>query len=79
VEQAAEAAEPHRITFYLQELAAEFHAFWNKGREDNSLRFLHENDRGLSHARLALVRAVATVIASGLTVMGVTPLEELHG
>lgn len=79
VEQAAEAAEPHRITFYLQELAAEFHAFWNKGRDDNSLRFLHENDKELSMARLALVRSVATVIASGLNVMGVTPLEELHG
>jgi arginyl-tRNA synthetase len=79
VEQAAEAAEPHRITFYLQELAAEFHAFWNKGRDDNSLRFLHENDKELSLARLALVRSVATVIASGLDVMGVTPLEELHG
>lgn len=79
VETAAEAHEPHRITFYLQELAAEFHAFWNKGRDDASLRFLHENDRGLSFARLALVRSVATVIASGLAVMGVTPLEELHG
>lgn len=79
VETAAEAHEPHRITFYLQELAAEFHAFWNKGREDSSLRFLHEDDKALSLARLALVRSVATVIASGLTVMGVTPLEELHG
>lgn len=79
VEQAAEAHEPHRITFYLQELAAEFHAFWNKGRDDNSLRFLHENDKELSLARLAMVRSVATVIASGLAVIGVTPLEELHG
>jgi len=79
VEAAAEAHEPHRITVYLHELAAEFHGFWNKGRDDAHLRFLHENDRELSMARLALVEAVKTVIASGLAVMGVAPLEELHG
>ncbi|HEX2753207.1 MAG TPA: arginine--tRNA ligase [Alphaproteobacteria bacterium] len=79
VEQAAEAGEPHRIATYLQEMAAAFHAFWNKGREDAHLRFLHENDRGLSFARLALVKSVATVIASGLAVMGVQPMEEMHG
>ncbi len=79
VEAAAEAHEAHRVAFYLHELASEFHSFWNKGREDASLRFLIENDKELSLARLALVRAVATVIASGLAVMGVQPLEELHG
>ncbi len=79
VELAAEAGEPHRIPDYLHALASEFHAFWNKGREDAHLRFLHENDRGLSFARLALVKSVATVIASGLAVMGVQPMEEMHG
>jgi arginyl-tRNA synthetase len=79
VESAAEAREPHRVVFYLQELAGAFHGFWNKGREDSSLRFLHENDKDLSLARLALVRGVATVIASGLAVLGVEPVEEMHG
>ncbi len=75
---AAEAKEAHRITIYLHDLASAFHTLWNKGREDATLRFLHENDRELSLARLALVRAVATVIASGLAVMGVEPLKEMH-
>lgn len=79
VESAAEAHEPHRITNYLHDLASEFHAFWNKGRDDTTLRFLHEQDRELSLARLALVDAVRTVIASGLAVMGVKPVEEMHG
>lgn len=79
VEAAAEAHEPHRIATWLHDMASEFHAFWNKGRDDAALRFLHEDDKELSLARLALVKAVATVIASGLAVMGVTPLEELHG
>ncbi len=79
LEAAAEAHEPHRVTFYLQELAAEFHSFWNRGRDDATLRFLIENDRELSFARLALVKAMATVIASGLAVMGVEPVEEMHG
>lgn len=79
VEQAAEAGEPHRVATYLQEMAAAFHSFWNKGRDDAQLRFLLEDDRGLSFARLALVKSVATVIASGLAVMGVQPMEEMHG
>lgn len=79
VEAAAEAREAHRVTTYLHDLASEFHAFWNKGRDDATLRFLHENDKDLSLARLALVKSVATVIASGLAVMGVEPVEEMHG
>lgn len=79
VEAAAEAHEPHRIAFYLHDLASEFHGFWNKGRDDGTLRFLHEDDKELSMARLALVQAVKTVIASGLAVMGVEPVEEMHG
>jgi arginyl-tRNA synthetase len=79
VESAAEAHESHRVTIYLHELASEFHTFWNKGRDDTTLRFLIQQDKELSLARLALVKAVATVIASGLAVMGVTPVEEMHG
>lgn len=79
VEAAAEAHEPHRVAFYLYDLASEFHAFYHKGNDNTSLRFLQENDRELSLARLALVEAVRTVLASGLAVMGVTPVEEMHG
>lgn len=78
VESSAEAHESHRIPIYLHDLAAEFHGFWNKGRDDATLRFLIEQDKELSLARLALVKAVATVIASGLAVMGVTPVEEMR-
>lgn len=78
VEQAALAYEPHRIAFYLQELAAGFHGFWNKGNEDVSLRFILKDDLQKTIARLALVRSVATVIASGLWVLGVEPAEEMR-
>ena len=80
VESAADAHEPHRIAYYLHELASHFHALWTKGaREDESLRFIHPGDRELTRARLALVKALATVIASGLMVMGVEPVEEMRG
>jgi arginyl-tRNA synthetase len=78
VESAAEAHEPHRVAFYLSDLAAGFHGLWNKGKDDATLRFIIEGDERLTLARLALVRGVATVIASGLGVMGVEPLEELR-
>jgi arginyl-tRNA synthetase len=77
VESAAEAHEPHRVAFYLQELAAQFHALWNKGKDEARLRFLVGADPALSRARLALVRGVAIVIASGLAVIGVAPVEEM--
>ncbi|MDM7947830.1 MAG: arginine--tRNA ligase [Oceanibaculum nanhaiense] len=77
VESAAEAHEPHRVAFYLQELAAEFHALWNKGRDEASLRFIIAEDEAVTLARMALVRAVAVTIASGLQVMGVVPAEEM--
>ena len=77
VESAAEAHEPHRIAFFLQEVAAEFHLLWTKGRDDATLRFLVAADPDLTHARLALVRAVALVVASGLAVFGVEPAEEM--
>ena len=78
LEAAAEAHEPHRIAYFLYDLSGAFHALWTKGaRQDESLRFLNESDKELTRARLALVKALAMVIASGLTVMGVTPAEEM--
>ena len=78
VEQAAEAHEPHRVAYYLNEVASRFHALWNKGRDDTSLRFLMVEEPDLTAARLALISGVATVIASGLAVFGVTPVEEMR-
>ncbi|WP_193180762.1 arginine--tRNA ligase [Nisaea sediminum] len=78
VESAAEAHEPHRIAFYLGDVAAAFHGLWNKGKEDTTLRFLVDEDSELTMARLALVRATQTVIASGLDLIGVEPVEELR-
>ncbi|MBT7944155.1 MAG: arginine--tRNA ligase [Alphaproteobacteria bacterium] len=77
VESAAEAHEPHRVAYYLADLATAFHALWNKGNDDASLRFIVAEDKPLTLARLALVQGVVTLIASGLQVMGVTPVEEL--
>jgi arginyl-tRNA synthetase len=77
VESAAEAHEPHRIAFFLQEVAAQFHLLWTKGKDEATLRFLIAADPELTCARLALVRAVALVIASGLAVFGVEPVEEM--
>lgn len=74
---AAQAHEPHRIAFYLYDLAAAFHHLQTRGKENATLRFLLEDDRSLTIARLALVQAVATVIASGLKVIGVEPVEEM--
>lgn len=78
VESAAEAHEPHRVAFYLNDVAAAFHGLWNKGKDETRLRFLIEDDRELSMARLGLLRAVAGVIASGLGIFGVTPVEEMR-
>jgi arginyl-tRNA synthetase len=78
VEAAAAAHEPHRIAFYLYDLAAAFHAHWNRGRDEPALRFIVEGDAELTRARLALVQAVGIVIGSGLKVFGVTPVEEMR-
>ena len=77
VENAAEAHEPHRIAYYLNELATLFHALWNKGNDDARLSFIITGEPALTIARLALVQGVATVIVSGLQVIGVSPVEEL--
>ena len=78
VEAAASAHEPHRIAFYLYDLAAAFHAHWTRGREEPGLRFVVEGEDELSRARLALVQGIGFVIGSGLKVFGVTPVEEMR-
>ncbi|MBB2160900.1 arginine--tRNA ligase [Gluconacetobacter sacchari] len=78
VEGAAQAHEPHRIAFYLGELAGDFHTLWNRGRDDATLRFLQEDDLPATRAKLALVEATATTIRSGLAVLGVQPVEEMR-
>ncbi|MDD2705527.1 MAG: arginine--tRNA ligase [Acidocella sp.] len=78
VEQAAEAREPHRVAFFLYELAGDFHALWNAGRENASLRFLQEDKPEETAARIALVEATAIVLRSGLAVLGVKPVEEMR-
>ena len=75
---AAQAHEPHRLAYFMNELAAEFHALWHKGNKDANMRFIVESDPELSRARLALVRATGLVIASGLAIFGVEPVEELR-
>jgi arginyl-tRNA synthetase len=76
IEAAALAHEPHRVAFYLYELASEFHAQWTRGKDLPHLRFIIQNDPELTTARLALVQGVVTVLASGLSVLGVeAPLE----
>lgn len=78
IEGAAESHEPHRIAFYLQDVAQAFHGLWTKGKEDAQLRFIHLDDLQVTLPRLALVRSTQIVIASGLAVIGVEPVEELR-
>ena len=78
IQGAAKAHEPHRIAFYLSDLAAAFHSLWNQGKEDEKLRFIVEDDKELSSARLSLIKAIAIVIASGLEVIGIEAAEELR-
>ncbi len=78
VEIAARGNEPHRIAFYLYELASEFHGLWNRGNDDPSLRFLQEGNAATSAAKITLARATGVVIAAGLGILGVTPVEEMR-
>ena len=78
VEQAARTNEPHRIVFYLADLAAEFHALWNRGTDDPALRFVQPDDAQATAAKVALVRATAVVISSGLGILGVRPVDEMR-
>jgi len=78
VEIAAKSHEPHRIAFYLYDLASDLHGLWNRGNDDLSLRFLQDGDNDTTQSKIALIRAVSVVIASGLGILGVTPAEEMR-
>jgi arginyl-tRNA synthetase len=77
IESAAISHEPHRITYYLTELANEFHSYWAKGNEDEGMRFIMPKKPELTTARLYLAKALAITIASGLNILGVTPVERM--
>jgi len=78
IEGAAATREPHRIAFYLYDLAAAFHALWNRGNDDPGRRFLLPDNLSLTAARLALADAIGQIIRNGLGVIGVEAAEELH-
>ena len=78
VEIAAKGHEPHRIAFYLYDLASDFHALYHQGNADEALRFVQEGDSDTTQAKIALIRAVAIVISRGLGILGVTPAEEMR-
>jgi arginyl-tRNA synthetase len=78
VEQAARYHEPHRIAFFLYDLASDFHGLWNRGKESPDLRFIRSDDRKLTMARLALIGSVASVLAAGLDILGVEAAEEMR-
>ena len=78
VEQAAEAREPHRVAFFLYDLASDFHALWNAGRDNAALRFIQEDKPVETAARIGLVAATAIILRAGLAVLGVNPVEEMR-
>ncbi|WP_112874853.1 arginine--tRNA ligase [Paracoccus endophyticus] len=78
VEIAARAHEPHRIAFYLYDLASDLHALWNRGNEDSALRFVQDGDPAATAPKIALVRAVGVVISAGLGILGVAPVKEMR-
>ena len=78
VETAAITGEPHRVAFYLHDLASDLHTHWNRGNDDPSLRFLQEDAPEASRAKIALARAVAVAISAGLGILGVAPVEEMR-
>jgi arginyl-tRNA synthetase len=78
VEAAASAHEPHRVSFYLYELASEFHAHWTRGKDMPQLRFIIGNDPDTTAARLALVQGILIVLASGLALLGVAAPDEMR-
>ncbi|CAH1667334.1 arginine--tRNA ligase [Chelatococcus asaccharovorans] len=78
VQASALSHEPHRVAFYLYELASAFHSLWNKGKDSPQLRFINADDRDLTTARLGLVLAVRSVLASGLAILGVAAPEEMR-
>jgi arginyl-tRNA synthetase len=78
VEIAARTNEPHRVAFYLYEMASDFHALWNRGNDEPALRFIQEGDVATSQAKIALARAVAVVISAGLGILGVEAVDEMR-
>jgi arginyl-tRNA synthetase len=78
IEAAAAAHEPHRVAFYLYELASEFHAQWTRGKDLPHLRFIIQNDPQTTAARLALVQGIVTVLSSGLALLGVGAPDEMR-
>ncbi|MEO1398121.1 MAG: arginine--tRNA ligase, partial [Pseudomonadota bacterium] len=78
IDAAARSHEPHRVAFYLYEVASQFHALWNKGRDEPALRFVHHENADLTLTRLALVKAVSLVIASGLAIIGADAPDEMR-
>ncbi|MFD1880331.1 arginine--tRNA ligase [Paracoccus pacificus] len=78
VEIAARANEPHRVAFFLYEIASDLHSLWNRGNDDPSMRFVQPDDPAGSQAKIALARAVAVVISAGLGILGVTPAKEMR-
>ncbi|MBY4891367.1 arginine--tRNA ligase [Rhodobacteraceae bacterium N5(2021)] len=77
IEIAAKGHEPHRVAFYLYDLASDFHALWNKGNADPHLRFFQEDDPSATSGKLCLISAVAIVISNGLGILGVTPVDQM--
>jgi arginyl-tRNA synthetase len=78
VEIAARGQEPHRIAFYLYELASDLHGHWNRGNDDPGLRFVQDGDAATTQAKIALARATGVVISAGLAILGVTPAQEMR-
>ena len=78
IEAAALAHEPHRIAFYLNDLASAFHSLWNRGNDDPARRFFVEREPALTRARLELAQGIALVIRSGLALMGVAAAQEMR-
>ncbi|WBU65688.1 arginine--tRNA ligase [Paracoccus aerodenitrificans] len=78
IEAAATAHEPHRVAFYLYDLAGALHSLWNRGNDETSLRFIQEGDSEGTATKIALLRAVGVVISSGLAILGVTPAKEMR-
>ncbi len=78
IEQAAIYREPHRVAFYLRDLASSFHSYWNLGNEDNNLKVLNIDNLDETRARLTLIMSVKITISEGLRLLGINALEELR-
>ena len=78
IEQAANSDEPHRVAFYLHELASDLHSHWNRGKEMPELRFINPKSAKLTLARMALLQALSNVLASGLSIIGASAPEEMR-